>query len=704
VNRREFLKLCSVAGVGLVIGVRYGNDPALAADATGSRFAPSAFVAIDRSGTVTVWVARSELGQGVRTALPMLVAEELEADWKRIRIEPAVLDRKYGSQGTGGSTSVRQSWIPLRKAGAAAREMLVAAAAATWKVPAAECHARSGEVIHENSGRRLGFGALVDKAARLPVPEDPPLKNSKDFHLLGTRVPRLDAPSKVDGSARFGIDGRVPGMLYAAIARSPVFGGTPAGVDDAKARKVPGVRDVVRLKTRVAVVAESTWAAFEGRRALEVTWDEGPNANLDSAAIHRLLEDGALKNGAVARKQGNVEEAIARAATRLEADYEVPFAWHAPMEPMNCIADVRDGRCEIWAPTQFPAIVQATVAGQLGIAPDAVRVNIALVGGAFGRRIEADYAAEAAAVSKEIRAPVQVVWSREDDIRHDWFRPTSMHCLRAAIESGRLTAWSHRVVAPSISAQRDPESAAAGYDEQTVDGAANIAYAIPNVFVDSVLIETAVPIGWWRSVYASQNAYATECFVDEVAATLHRDPVALRRELLAKSPRHLAVLNLAASRAGWGTRLAAGHGRGIALCESFGSIVAEAAEVSVGPGGEPRAHRVVCAVDCGMTVNPGLIEQQFESAVAVALTAALKGPIVIEKGRVRQGNFDDHDLIRMHEMPAVEVHIVPSGEKPGGIGEPGVPPLAPAVANALFAATGRRVRKLPIRAEDLGKS
>lgn len=701
VGRREFLKLCGTAGAGLILGIRLGLDEALASEPASATFTPNAFLGIDAEGLTTIWVARSELGQGVHTALPMLVAEELEADWGKVRVVPAVLDPKYGNQGTGGSTSVRESWKPLRQAGAAAREMLVAAAAATWGVPASACRAEAGEVIHPSSGRRLGYGALVDKAARLPVPGNPKLKDSGQFRLLGTPVARLDAPAKVNGSARFGIDTRVPGMLYAAIARPPVFGGLPGRVDDTRARKVPGVRDVVRLPDRIAVVADSTWAAFQGRDALQVTWEEGANANLDSASIRRLYEEASAREGVVGKHAGDSEAALSRASLKVEADYEAPFAYHGPMEPMNCIAAATDGRCEVWAPTQFPDLVRSAVAGQLEIPPEAVKVNITLSGGGFGRRIEPDYAVEAAAVSKRVNAPVQVVWSREDDIQHDWFRPASLHRLGAAIEGRRLTAWRHRVVAPSILAQRMPGAIQNGRDESVFDWAANVPYAVPNIHVDSVLVETPVPVGWWRSVYASQNAFATECFLDEVAEAMRTDPVALRKSLLAKSPRHRAVLELAAAKSGWGSPLPAGRARGLALCESFGSIVAEVAEVSVTPAGEPRVHRVTCAVDCGMTVNPGIIRQQLEGAVGFALTPVLHGPITIAKGRVQQSNFDDYPLVTMSEMPEVEVHIVPSRRSPGGIGEPGVPPLAPAVANALFAATRRRVRKLPILPEDL---
>ena len=701
VSRREFLLLCGTAGAGLIIGIRLDAEEALAAAPVSATFAPNAFLNIDTDGAVTIWASRSELGQGVHTALPMLVAEELEADWGKIRVEPAALDPKYGNQGTGGSTSIRQSWKPLRQAGAAAREMLVAAAASTWGVAAGTCKAEAGAVVHTPSGRRLGYGALVEKAAGLPVPEDPRLKDPKEFRLLGTSVARLDGPAKVSGSARFGIDTKIPGMLHAALARSPVFGGKVARVEEDRTRRVPGVRDVIPLQGSVAVVADSTWAAFQGRDALAVTWDEGENAGLDSAGIRRLLEEASGRAGTARRTEGDVEAALARAASRIEAVYEAPFAYHGPMEPMNCVAHAADGRCEVWAPTQFPDMLQETVAGQLGIPPASVKVNITLSGGGFGRRIEPDYAVEAATLSKRVGAPVQVVWSREDDVQHDWYRPVSRHVLRAGVEDGRLTAWGHRIVTSSIMAQRMPGSLREGYDDSVFDWVSNVPYAVPNFRADSVLVETPVPIGWWRSVYASQNAFATECFLDEVAAAMRKDPVELRRALLGESPRHRAVVELAASKSGWGSPPPAGRARGIALCGSFGSYVAEVAEVSVGPGGEPRVHRVTCAVDCGMTVNPDLIRQQMEGAVGFALTPVLHGPITIAKGRVEQSNFDDYPLVTMREMPDVAVHIVPSRESPGGIGEPGVPPLAPAVANAFSALARRRVRTLPIRPEDL---
>lgn len=701
VSRRDFLRLCGTAGAGLVIGMRLGPDEAIAAEGETGAFEPNAFLSIDTQGVATIWVARSELGQGAHTVVPMIVAEELEADWSKIRVERAVLDPRYGDQTTAGSTTVREGWRPLRLAGAAAREMLIAAAAATWGVSVAACRAESGEVIHPASGRRLGYGALVRRAAALPVPQKPRLKDPKQFRFVGKSLPRLDSPAKVDGSARFGIDTRIPGMRFAALARSPVFGGKPARVEDSRARQVPGVRDVIQLRTGVAVVADSTWAAFEGRDALRITWDEGPNAGLDSAGIRKILFGAVTRAGVDGRKAGDAEALLARAPHTLTADYEVPFAYHGPIEPMNCVAQVTGGRCEIWAPTQAPEFIRQAVAGYLEIPPQSVKVNVTLSGGGFGRRAMPDFAAEAAILSKRAGTPIQVVWSRDDDMQHDYYRPVSLHRLSAAIEGGRLTAWKHRVVTPSILATIMPGAVPRGYDEGVFDGAANIPYAIPNLHVDSVLVETPIPIGYWRSVYASQNALATESFLDEVAAAMHRDPVAFRRPLLAKSPRHLRALELAASKSGWGSPPPPGRARGVALCESFGGIAAEVAEVSVGPDGVPRVHRVTCAIDCGIAVHPDMVRQQVEGAVGYALTPVLHGPITIAQGRVEQGSFADYPLLRMNEMPDVDVHIVPSRAKPGGVGEVGVPPLSPAVVNAFSALAGRRIRTLPIRAEDL---
>ena len=690
-SRRDFIRVSAGAGAGLWLGFHLGARQAWAA--TPATFAPNAFLSVDASGEVAIWVVRSEMGQGVHTSMPMLVAEELECDWKAVRIEQAPTDPRFGQMSTGGSRSVRASWIPLRKAGAAAREMLVLAAAVRWGVEPRSCHAEAGKVVHDGSGRTLAYGALAAAAARLPVPKDPPLKDPRDFRLVGKPIPRLDTPSKVDGRAVFGIDVRLPGMLFATVARPPVVGGKVAGFEDAGARRVPGVRKVVQVPSGVAVVATSTWAAIRGREALQVRFDDGPNGSLDSVGVERLLSDPAAKPRVV-RADGDLEAALGAAQTKLQAVYQAPFLAHATMEPMNCTARVTRKGAELWAPTQAPTWAQGAVAKALGLPEAAVAVRTTLLGGGFGRRAIPDFAVEAAEVARAAGAPVQVVWTREDDMRHDLYRPASRHELRAGLDgAGKLLAWHHRVRAPSIAVQlfggREGRP-------DVVEGAADVPYGAGAVLVDCVTPEVGLRVGWWRSVYASQNAFAEECFVDECAAAAGKDPVAFRKELLAKHPRQEGVVELAAQKAGWGSPLPAGRGRGIACYASFGSWVAEVAEVSV-QGKELRVHQVVAAVDCGRVVNPDTVRAQVESAVVYGLSAALRGEITLERGRVKQGNFDDYEPLRLHEMPAVEVHLVPSSEDPGGIGEPGLPPIAPAVANAVFAATGQRLRRMPLR-------
>jgi len=613
---------------------------------------------------------------------------------------------------TGGSTAIRTSWDPLRKAGATAREMLIRAAAATWNVDPTTCHAEQGTVIHTPTKRQLSYGKLAARAAQLPVPTDAPLKDPKDFRLLGTRTPRLDTPVKVDGSAVFGIDVTVPDMLIASIERCPVFGGMLKRYDGAKAEALPGVRAVVALEPSpwtgrggawaagcaagVAVVADTYWHAVQGRRALDIEWDEGEAATLGSDGIRAEFARLAEQAGVEARKTGDAEAALASATQRVEAVYEVPFLHHATMEPMNCTAHVRPNGCDVWAPTQNQTRAQEVAAELTGLSKDRVRVHTTFLGGGFGRRLEPDFVAEAVRVSQAVGAPVKVIWSREDDVQHGFYRPATYNKFTAGLDAaGAPVAWSHRIVAPPILLKFGPLDK--GIDRTLIDGAANLPYAIPNVLVDQVAVDLLpVPRGFWRSVGISQNAFVTECFFDEVAAAAKQDPFELRRQLLHDKPRHLRTLELAAEKAGWGSPLPSGHGRGIAIAEWAPTVCAQVAEVSVGADGSVRVHRVVCAVDCGPTVNVGQIEAQLQGGIVYGLTAALYGEITIERGRVKQSNFTDYPMMHINEMPVVEVHVVPSDDKQGGIGEPSVGPVAPAVCNAIFAATGKRVRKLPI--------
>ncbi len=701
-SRREFLQRASVAGAGLVIAFHIPLAGRTRPATPAGPFAPNAWLRIGADESVLVMVDRSEMGQGVATSLPMLLAEELEADWSRIKFEFAPADQAYinplfGAQGTGGSTSIRAAWTPLRKAGAAAREMLVAAAAQTWNVPASECRAQKGAVMHSASRRSLSYGKLVAKAATLPVPEGPRLKDAKSWKILGTRVRRLDTPLKVNGAAQFGIDVKVPGMQVAVIARSPVFGGKVARFDATKAKAVPGVKNVVQVSSGVAVIADGYWPAKKGREALEVTWDEGANAEVSTAGISQLFAQRVEQAGAVARHEGDPASGMSRAASTMDAVYQAPFLAHATMEPMNCTAHVRPDGVDIWAPTQFQTGVQQLGAAIGGVPPEKVQVHTTFLGGGFGRRFELDFIQEALEVSKAAGAPVKVIWSREDDMQHAQYRPASYHRLQAGLDpGGQPVAWNHRIVAPSIMARVFPDQVKDGLDGEAVEGGVAMPYAIPNVHVDYVLTDTGIPVGFWRSVNNSFNAFVVESFIDELAQAAKRDPYLYRRDLLTQAPRHLAALNLAASKAGWGSPLPAGRARGIAVHHSFESYVAEVAEVSVASDGTVRVHRVVCAVDCGPVVNPGIVEAQMQSGIVYGLTAALKGEITIGKGRVLQSNFHDYPVLRMNETPVIEVHIVPSTDAQGGVGEPGTPPIAPAVCNAIYALTGKRIRKLPI--------
>jgi isoquinoline 1-oxidoreductase beta subunit len=686
-SRRRLLQAGAAAGGALVLGVRIAW-PAAQGDAGSSAaatFAPNAWVRIGGDGAVTVVIDRSEMGQGSLTGLAMLVAEELAVDLAAVRTEFAPAAPEYanpliGAQVTGGSTAIRAAWTPLRAAGAAAREMLVAAAAARWGVAAGACRAQGGAVLHPDSGRRLGYGELAAQAAKRPVPRDVPLKKPAQFDILGRSTPGLDIPDKVRGRTVYGADVSVPGKLVAVVARCPVFGGRATDIEDARALSVKGVRRVVRIDSGVAVVAEDTWSALRGREALQVRWDEGALAGLDSAAIRGRFAQAAQRGGRVVHEVGRAQAALREAPQTLEVVYETPYVAHLPMEPMNCTAWVRSDACELWVPTQAQTGAQRTAAHITGLAPEAVSVHTTFLGGGFGRRLEQDFVAEAVQIAKAVGEPVQVVWMLEDDLAHDFYRPANYTLMRGALDTqGRPLAWVQRIVGPSNSF-----------------GGVDVPYRIPNQRQERVEEDPGVPTGAWRSVGASQNAFVVESFVDELAYAAGADPLRYRRELLGHAPRHRRVLELAAQKAGWSRPPPAGRQRGIAVYFSFGSWVAQVVEVSVSADAGVRVHRVVCAIDCGIAVNPDSVTAQLEGAVAMALTAALKGEITIERGRVAQRNFHDYPLLSFAEMPAVEVHIMPSEASPGGVGEPGVPPLAPALANAVFAATGRRIRRLPL--------
>jgi isoquinoline 1-oxidoreductase subunit beta len=700
--RRDFLKLSVAASGGLLIGFYLPTSKAAAA----ATFAPNAFVRIGTDDSVTVIVNHSEMGQGVFTALPMILAEELDADWTKVRFEPAPVDPVYNHpvfhmQITGGSTSTWSSFDQFRNAGATARAMLITAAAQRWNVDAASCRTENSIVIHSASNRRLSYGQLAESAAKITPPQQVALKDPKDFKLIGTPLKRLDTPEKTNGKGIFGIDVKLPGMLTAVVARSPVFGGKLKSFNADKTKAMPGVRKVVEVPSGVAVIADGFWAAKRGRHALQIEWDEGPMADFNSKLQREQYAAMAKQPGLVARKEGDAAGTISSAAKKIETVYEVPYLSHAMMEPLNCAVDLRADRCEIWTGTQFQTGDRMNAAAIAGLKPERVQIHTTLLGGGFGRRANpaSDFVGEAVHVAKAAGTPVKVIWTREDDMHGGYYRPMFYHSLVGGVDAdGNPLAWSHHLVGQSIVAGTPFEMIIKdGIDPTSVEGADNVPYAIPNLSVEYHPTKVGVPVLWWRSVGHSHNAFVKESFIDELAALGGKDPFELRRKLLTKSPRDLGVLELAAEKAGWGKPLPAGRARGIAVHASFESYTAQVAEVSVDSGGKVRVHRVVCAVDCGRYVNPGIIEAQMQGGVIFGLTAAFYNELTFENGRVQQSNFHNYPMLRINETPEIEVHIVKNNDKSGGIGEPGVPCAAPAVANAIFAATGKRIRKLPIR-------
>lgn len=699
INRSEFIRLTGAlgAGLGLAVYLPACSTSSKSSSLPGNEFAPNAWVRIAPDDTVTVIISKSEMGQGVATGLPTILADELDASMDRVKVEFAPADARYvdplfGEQLTGASTSVADCWMPLRQAGATARAMLIAAAAKQWSTDPASCTAKSGMVYHVASHRSASYGSLALAAATLPVPQHVALKSRDEFSLIGKPAERLDVPAKVNGRTQYGIDVRVPGMLYAAVARCPVFGGRVKTFDARDAKAVPGVVQVVQISNGVAVVAKNTWAAFQGKNALKVDWDEGPIAKESSESIlaeaQRLARTHTGEHVAISR--GNPD--ITR-GTVLEATYWGPFLAHATMEPQNATADVRDDRCEVWAPTQVQSRAQQFAVNITGLPPEKCIIHTTFLGGGFGRRLEADYVPEAVEVSKSIKAPVKVMWSREDDIQHDFYRALHLSVMRGVVSGGELVSLSHQVVARSLFRRFAPKWFKNGIDPQVLSSAVDAPYRVPNFRVTYIDHEHGIPTGNWRAPDANWNAFATEAFIDECAHAAGKDPLALRLALLKNNPRAANVLHLAAEKSNWGQKRA-GIAQGIAVVFWVGSYVGMVADVSM-EGNMPKVHRVVAAVDCGIPVTPDIIVQQAQSATIFGLTAALNGKITIRNGRVEQQNFNDYPVMRMADAPRIDVYIVPSKVNPTGVGELCTPPIAPAVANAVFALTGKRVRRLP---------
>lgn len=724
ISRRAFLKIAAIGSGGLLLSVHFGVDAAEApAPAPTDRYTlrPSAYLRVTREGAVHLIVPRVEMGQAVYTSVVQLVAEELDVEPARFVVEhappdDAVFGIPSGQQITGGSTTIRTMWMPMRMVGALTRGLFVDAAARQWDVTAASCRTQNGVVHHDASQRSLAYGALVDDVAAQPPlsidvaglgPANVRLKARKDFRVIGTPLARLEGPAKVHGETLYGIDVKRPGMRVGTVIACPVFGGKLASVDDAKARTIPGVRQVVKLDDAVAVIGDHFWAAQRGVLALDVRWAEGAQAKLSTRDLFADLAKAADSAGRIAHEEGDPDAALSKAAKRVHATYQTPLLAHAAMEPPNCVAFVHDGACELWVGTQVPARAQRAVAEALGLPPAKVSVNNQYIGSAFGRRLEVDFIVQAARIAAQVDTPVKIVWSREEDIQHDLYRPCYYDRLSAGLNAdGNLVAWKHRIAGSSVMARYAPNAIPPdGVDDDAVECARNLLYDVPAQRVDYVRVEPrTVPTSWWRGVGATHNVYVIESFVDELAHAAGIDPVEFRRRALAGSPRARTVLAKAAAEAKWGTPLAKGRGRGIAVAQVFGSELAIVAEVSVSPEADVRVEHVVCAIDCGIAVNPAHVARQVEGGVLFGLGPVLYDAVTISNGRVEQSNFHDYRVMRMPDTPRIDVHIVESGDSPGGIGETGTALIAPAVLNAIFAATGKRVRKLPVTREDLRAS
>jgi isoquinoline 1-oxidoreductase beta subunit len=704
VSRRSLLTSALAGGflLSFHLPARAVNEPVQPSDTTDGKFAPNAFLRIDQSGRTTLVMPQVEMGQGVYTSISMILAEELDADFSQVTLAHAPpSDKLYGNpmfgiQATGNSNSVRAWWKPLRTAGAGARAMLVQAAARQWQVDPASCTTANSEVMHKASGRRLSYGALALAASSEVPPKDVPLKAPADFVLIGKPLKRLDTPDKVNGKAVYGIDAMLPNMKFATLKTCPVFGGKVAKVDDSAARKIPGVRKIVVLDDMVAVVGDHMWAATKGLDALVIDWDKGPNAGVSSNDIWRDLRAASEKDGAVAKSVGDIKKGLA-IGERMEGAYELPFLAHATMEPVNATVHVTPDACEIWTGTQVMTRVQSEAAKAAGLPIEKVIVNNHLLGGGFGRKLEADMVVAAVRVAKQVDGPVKVVWTREEDIQHDIFRPVYRDTIAATLSDGKIVGWKYKVSGSSIMARWFPPGFQNGVDIDGVDSAIDIPYDIPNLHVEFVRAEPpAVPTGFWRGVGPNNNVFAIECFMDELARKAGKDPIDFRKSMLGNQPRFLAALNLAAEKSNWGQPLPPRVGRGVCLQPSFASFIATVVEAEVDEQGEVHLRRVTCAVDTGIAVNPDTVMAQLEGGLIFGLTAALYGEITIDKGRVQQSNFNDYRMLRINQAPKIDIHIIKSGEAPGGIGETGATAGPPALRNAIFAATGVALRQLPI--------
>jgi isoquinoline 1-oxidoreductase beta subunit len=706
-SRRNILKSALGSGFVLAFHIPFAQaevpNAATGAPSAPTGFAPNAFIRIDDTGKTTLVMPQTEMGQGVYTSIAMILAEELDADWSKVVVEAAPPNEKLyvnpmlGVQATGNSNSIRAFWTPLRKAAAGSRALLVAAAARQWGVDPAGCTTANGIVTHKASARSLSYGAMAGSANGTP-PANPPLKTPKEFRLIGKPLKRLDTPSKVNGKEVYGIDVILPGLKFATIAASPAFGGKVGHVGDSAAKSIPGVRQIVVLDDMVAVVGDHMWAAKQGLDALEINWDPGPNGHVDSAQVWREIKAASEKPGLVARKTGDADKALGN-GDRIEAQYELPFLAHATMEPMNCTVHLTAGACELWLGTQIAARVQSTAAKVAGVPVDKVTVHNQLIGGGFGRRLEPDMVVKAIRVAQHVDGPIKVVWTREEDIRHDIYRPVYYDRLTATLKDGRIDGWHHRVTGSSVVARWLPPAFTGNHniDFDTVDSAIDVPYAIPHLRVEVVRCEPpAVPTGFWRGVGPNNNVFAIECFIDELAKKAGKDPVEFRRAMLTKTPRLLAALDLAAEKSGWGSPLPPRQGRGISCQVSFASFIATVAHVEVAPEGEVKLLRLTTAVDTGIAINPDTIVAQLQGGMIFGATAALWGEITIDKGRVQQSNFHDYRMLRINEAPAIDVHLIKSGEPPGGIGETGVTTAPPAIRNAIYAATGIALRRLPV--------